>query len=114
MAKKKDEGTEKDATTLALEKLTQMFTASQEETKKQFEALEKKINASSNGQSETNPSSKDKEEEGDKDEKETGGNNDVYTSEELNTLSLADCLADMPKVERSLAAEYKAQQKGAA
>ena len=114
MADEKGKEDGKDATTLLLEKLSEQFTASTEAMNKKFEELEKKINASSNGQqqqqTETTPSSNEKGDDKDDDDKKGGG--EIYTSEELDKLSVADCLADMDKLQKSLTAEYKAQQEG--
>ena len=111
--KKNDEGN--DAIKLILEKMQKDNEAATKALDERFKALEEKINASSNGKPEgtsTPPSNRKGEDEKKEDE---GGNNDVYTSKELDSLSVEDALANMDKVRKSMTAEYKAQQrKGAA
>ena len=108
----KNEGNE-DAIKLILEKMQKDSEAAAKALDERFKALEDKINASSNGKTDTTttPSSNEKGE----DEKNEGGDKDVYTSKELDSLSVEDALANMDKVRKSMTAEYQAQQqKGAA
>lgn len=105
-----DKGNEgNDAIKLVLEKMAKENADAVKALTDRFEALEKKINASSNGQTDTTPSSNDKGEEEDDDK----GENELYTSKELDSLSTEEALANMDKVRKSMTAEYQRQQKGA-